>query len=115
MHRWFLFANILVHDQPFGVQLLLFFALGLPPLLLWTGFVTLSYALPFVLLLRHVVIGSLQDPASGRTSAILSILSELLQPLHWLHATLQHTLRWRTRRIALGADGTFSYIGGPAS
>jgi ceramide glucosyltransferase len=115
MHRWFLFANILVRDQPFGVQLLLFVALGLPPLLLWTGFATLSYALPLVLLLRHFVIGSLQDPASGGNSAILSILSELLQPLHWLHATLQHTLRWRTRRIALGADGTFSYIGGPAS
>jgi ceramide glucosyltransferase len=115
MHRWFLFANTLVRDQPFGVQLLLFFALGLPPLLLWTGFATLSYALPFVLLLRHVVIRSMQDPAGGGTSAIVSILSELLQPLHWLHATLQHTLRWRTRRIALGADGTFSYIGGPAS
>jgi ceramide glucosyltransferase len=115
MHRWFLFANTLVRDQTFGVQLLLFVALGLPPLLLWTGFATLSYALPFVLILRHLVIRGLQDRAGGGTSAIVSMLSELLQPLHWLHATLQHTLRWRTRRIVLGADGTFSYLGGPAS
>ncbi len=115
MHRWFLFANELVRDQTVAVQAVLFVALGLPPILLWIGLATLSYALPAALLVRHLIIRSLRDPAGGGTSVPVSILSELLQPLHWLHATLQHSLRWRTRRIALGPDGTFSYIGGPAS
>lgn len=106
MHRWFLFANTLVRDQTFGVQVLLFIALGLPPILLWIGFVTLSYALPVVLLMRHLM---LRTAGETRLSILTSIVAELLQPLHWLHATLQHTLRWRTRRIALAADGTFSY------
>lgn len=106
MHRWFLFANTLVRDQMFGVQLLLFIALGLPPILLWIGFATLSYALPVVLLVRHLM---LRAAGQTRLSIFTSIVAELLQPLHWLHALLQHTLRWRTRRIALAADGTFSY------
>lgn len=107
MHRWFVFANTLVRDQTLGVQLLLFVALGLPPLLLWIGFGTLSYALPLALLGRHLMLRTL--PGQTGLSVLPSIVAELLQPLHWLHASLQHTLRWRTRRIALGADGTFSY------
>lgn len=110
MHRWFLFANTLVRDQPLRVQLLLFVTLGLPPLLLWVGFATFSLALPFVLIARHLLLRTLRPDV--RLNPFTSILAELLQPLHWLHATLQHTLRWRTRRIALGPDGTFSYLGG---
>lgn len=114
MHRWFLFANTLVGDQPLRVQLLLFVALGLPPLLLWIGLgtsiATWSLALPFVLLIRHLLLRQLRPDV--RLNPLTSILAELLQPLHWLHASLQHTLRWRTRRIALGPDGTFSYLGG---
>ena len=39
MHRWFVFAAVLVRDQRPAVQLLLLAALGLPPLLLWTGLI----------------------------------------------------------------------------
>lgn len=123
MHRWFVFANVLVRDQPLRVQLLLFLFLGLPPILLWAGMLSLAGGLAFsallavTLLVRHVALRSLHRQVYGNLPHfhwLTSIVAELLQPLHWLHACLQHTLRWRTRRIRLDANGTFSLIGGPA-
>jgi len=110
MHRWFLFANRLVRDQPARIQLLLAIFLGLPPLLLWIG--ALCPPLWLVLLVvRHLALRRLQRRVFGvlpHLNPLTSIASELLQPLHWLHASLQRTLRWRTRRIVAAADGTFS-------
>lgn len=109
MHRWFVFANVLVRDQPVRVKLLLVLFLGLPPFLLWLGLLS-PLALTAALLARHRMLRHLQRRVFGAKphfSWWMSILAELLQPLHWLHASLQHTLRWRTRRIALGPDGTF--------
>lgn len=110
MHRWFVFANVLVSDQPARIQWLLAVFLGLPPLLLWLG--ALCPPLWLVLLVcRHLALRKLQRRVFGvlpHLNVVMSIASELLQPLHWLHACLQHTLRWRTRRIVVAADGTFS-------
>jgi ceramide glucosyltransferase len=110
MHRWFVFANVLVRDQPARIQLLLAVFLGLPPLLLWIG--ALCPPLWLVLLTgRHLALRRLQRRVFGvlpHLNVLMSIASELLQPLHWLHACFQHTLRWRTRRIVVAADGTFS-------
>ncbi len=109
MHRWFVFANVLVRDQPARVKLLLMLVLGLPPFLLWLGFLS-PLALIALLVARHLMLRNLHRRVFGEKPHfhwLMSILAELLQPLHWLHASLQHTLRWRTRRIALGPDGTF--------
>lgn len=118
MHRWFVFANVLTRDQPIGVLAVLFVFLGLPPMLLWLSVLTvfggwLALALPIALVVRHCGLRLLHRLVFGRTpafSVIHSLLAELLQPLHWLHATLQNTLRWRTRTIRLERNGTFSTL-----
>lgn len=107
MQRWFLFANVLLRDQPAKIQLLLIPFLGLPPLLFVLSFLSIfggvipTIALLAMLIIRAVIL---------RGSPLLSIASELLQPLHWLHAALQHSMQWRTRRIVLERDGTFDYL-----
>jgi ceramide glucosyltransferase len=121
MQRWFLFANVLLRDQPARLQLLVVPLLGLPPLLFALSFLSLTAGLipsllfVFALAFRHLALRSLHRLVLGETELrfhpLVSILSELLQPVHWLHASLQHTLQWRTRRIVLGPDGTFSYVG----
>jgi ceramide glucosyltransferase len=124
MHRWFVFARVLVSDQPARVALLLFVFLVLPPLLLWLGLLSLFGGLPSALLLaatlvlRHLALRRLHRTVFGGLSPfnpLMSILAELLQPLHGLHACLQTEMRWRTRRIRLGRGGTFSYLPGPDS
>jgi ceramide glucosyltransferase len=124
MHRWFVFARVLVSDQPSRVVLLLFVFLGLPPLLLWLGLLSCigglasRLLLAATLVLRHLALRSLHRTVLGGLSPfspLMSILAELLQPLHGLHACLQSDLRWRTRRIRLERGGTFSYLPGPNS
>jgi ceramide glucosyltransferase len=111
MHRWFVFANVLVRDQPARVKLLLVVFLGLPPFLLWLGLLC-PPLLIILLAARHFALRKLQRDVLGtlpHLNWLTSIASELLQPLHWLHACVQHTLRWRTRRIVPAADGSFSH------
>ena len=120
MHRWFVFANVLVQAQSWVVQSLLIVMLGLPPLLLWAGFLSLlsgyvgAVILASSLVVRHTVIRCLHRlffkplPAF---SPVVSLVSELLQPLHWLHAAISPTIIWRTRRIHVHADGSFVSLG----
>ena len=121
MHRWFVFARILVSDQPMRVLLLLLVFLGLPPFLLWMGLLSLfggwgsRLLLVATLALRHLAIRRLHWTVFGGLSpfsAPMSILAELLQPLHALHACFQSSLRWRTRRIRVERGGTFCYLRG---
>ena len=137
MQRWFLFANVLLRDQPARMQVLLIPLLGLPPVFLILSFLSLAGGaipaaiLAVVLIVRHALLRNLHQtffgqnvgrgfspPAPGggglkprpALNPFLSVLSELLQPLHWLHACVQHSMQWRTRRIELGRDGTFEYV-----
>lgn len=119
MQRWFLFANVLVRDQPLRVNLLLFLALGIGPFLLWLGLIAAAgnwRFTPFAitaLVARHVLLRTLHRRVFGRLPDFdwwTSIVAELLQPLHWLHATLRSTMAWRTRRIRVARDGTFVYL-----
>src|SRR5262249_22564537 len=126
MHRWFLFALLLLREQPAGWTLAITLLHGLPPLLLWTlllwtmtlGLATTSMstapaslapaarlaeaavALLLALLLRAAALIAVQRRLTGRSrhSPILSIVSELLQPLHLLHALVSRRIVWRTRR-----------------
>jgi ceramide glucosyltransferase len=119
MHRWFLFANILVVDQPMLVQAVLVVFLGLPSLLLWGSFLCLCGGWPGVaslaalFVIRHQIIRSLHrrflSPVP-KFSAVLSIVSELLQPIHLMHASLSRTIVWRSRRIQVGRRGSFTYV-----
>jgi ceramide glucosyltransferase len=133
MHRWFLFAGFLVRDQRLSVRVLLLVMLGLPALLLWVGLSGTS-ALTLAALLGHanasdavVAVAALGVTLIARHGLIrflhgklfegelpfrpmTSILSELLQPIHWLHSLFASEIRWRTRRIRVNRDNTFSIL-----
>jgi ceramide glucosyltransferase len=119
MHRWFAFANVLVASQRWYDQVLLAAFLGLPPLLLWLGLLSVASGWPgaaivaAALLFRHGMIRTLHYMvfrAPPAFSWYLSIIAELLQPLHLLHSIFWRTLRWRTRRVYLEPGGGFSYV-----
>lgn len=119
LHRWFVFANILVRDQRPGVALLIVLALGLPSLLLWLGFLVLFagwWGLPVLggmLLVRHVALRLLHRRVFGELTGFSwwrSVVAELLQPVHVLHSVVQPTIRWRTRRIRPTTGGAFTYL-----
>ncbi|MEN5118162.1 glycosyltransferase [Luteimonas sp. TWI662] len=117
MHRWMLFATLLLHRQPPRTRAAIVLLHGLPPLLLWAMLVALAWrpglagavAVAGVLALRAWVPWALQR-GLGVASAprpVLSLLAELLQPLHVLHAVCVRTVRWRSRRYRVHADGRF--------
>jgi ceramide glucosyltransferase len=98
--------------------MILFYAL--PPLLLWVsavqallfrGVVTISLLL-VTLMVRSLLLSSLQRHLTGRSrhSPALSIASELLQPVHLIHAILVRSIRWRTRRYRVYDNDRFVSI-----
>lgn len=107
MHRWFLFATLLLRRQPGPLQALIALLHGLPPLLLaallGTALLRPSAvawaALAGVLAVRGAGLCALQSALTGRRRhrPLLSLLSELLQPLHLLHAAVDRTILWRKR------------------
>ena len=117
MHRWTLFALLLLRTQPKRVQALVTLVLGLPPLLLmllvlraWLVPSPLAWVtLGVVLILRSIVIVSLHrvvgTPGLHRAGA--SIASELWQPVHLLHALVSPVIVWRTRRYRVRANDDF--------
>lgn len=120
MHRWMLFATLLLRRQPLRLRVLIALLHGLPPLLLWAMGVALAMqptragALGVVcaLALRAIVPAWLQRRlgVSAPQRPLLSLLAELLQPLHLLHAICVRTVRWRSRRYRVHADGGFHVV-----
>ncbi|MBG3850649.1 glycosyltransferase [Xanthomonas sp. WHRI 8391] len=117
MHRWMLFALILLRRQTLLVRSAIFVLQGLPPLLL-TGLLLCVCVQPTwlaiacaltTLLLRALLLCLVQWRVSGaiRHRPLLSICAEVLQPLHLLHAAVVRTIRWRTRRYRVLPDGRF--------
>ena len=133
MHRWFLFAGFLVRDQRLSVRIVLLVVLGLPAMLLWMGLIAASavtlaalwgdadvrcvaaavVAAGATLIVRHGLIRCLHGKVFDRETPfrpMTSLLSELLQPIHWLHSVLVPTIQWRTRRIRVHRNNTFSIL-----
>lgn len=118
MHRWFTFAQVLVFDQPKPIQALLFLFLGLPPILLWLSLISLLsfqlgiFCLVIALIIRHLTIRYLHHQIFAQSVAFsffLSIISELLQPFHLIHALIDKRIRWRNRFIRVESNGKFAY------
>jgi ceramide glucosyltransferase len=65
-----------------------------------------------LLLLRALALVHLQRSIYGRAlhAPVSSLLSELLQPLHLLHALLWRRIVWRTRRYRVRDDRHFEEI-----
>jgi len=122
MHRWFLFATLLLRTQSGQMKALIGLVQGLHPWLLWMLIaIVLSFptqvtglTLCLVLLIRSGVLCGLQKrlTAKVRHRPLLSVISELLQPLHFLHATLQRTIRWRTRVYRVRDNDDFVSVSG---
>ncbi|MDR7191879.1 ceramide glucosyltransferase [Luteimonas terrae] len=120
MHRWMLFATLLLRRQPLRMRVLITLLHGLPPLLLWAMGVALAMQPTLggalwvvgVLGVRAAVPAWLQRRlgVSAPQRPLLSLLAELLQPLHLLHASCVRTVRWRSRRYRVHADGGFHVV-----
>lgn len=116
MHRWHVFTLLLLRRQSLPVQLLIFVLHGLPPLLLVALFVATAARPSFapvlvaVLCLRLLVIVAIQRKffCEPLHRPVVSILSELLQPLHLAHALVSRTIRWRSRRYRVRDSHDFS-------
>jgi ceramide glucosyltransferase len=120
MHRWFLFALLLLREQRPAWRFVIGVTHGLPPVLLWFAlFAAISSpawpgaAIAVGLLgVRAITLVIVQRTVTGlsRHTPMLSIVVELLQPLHLLHAACWRTIRWRTRRYSVHANDDFRPI-----
>jgi ceramide glucosyltransferase len=120
MHRWFVFALLLMRRRGVFLNALMVLFYALPPLLLWVGVVqailfhhvaTISLLLA-TLVARGLLLSTLQRHLTGRSRhrPALSIASELLQPVHLIHALLVRSIRWRTRHYRVYDNDRFVSI-----
>jgi ceramide glucosyltransferase len=117
MHRWFLFALLLLREQSAAWRVLIAGLYGVPPVLLWiaivAGIVSASWAGASIvggaLVGRALTLIVVQHAITGRNrhSPLLSIASELFQPWHLVDAALRRTIRWRTRQYVVHANDDF--------
>ncbi|QDV05954.1 hypothetical protein Poly30_14570 [Planctomycetes bacterium Poly30] len=129
MHRWFVFALVLMRGLEPPQRLRLAWTLGAPPILLWWSlagvFIDRRLTIPFAALLvaRLWTLAALLEAtreAHGTEAArctdgaeifpISSIVSELLQPLHFVHALIVPRIRWRSHRMRVQKDGGFESL-----
>lgn len=117
MHRWYLFAILLFARQRIALNVVLGLLYSAHPLLLWGAVISAALypsatgwlVLAALLALRAAVLGALQKSLTGcvRMRPVISILSELAQPFHFLHALCRRTIRWRTRKYYVRANDAF--------
>ena len=120
MHRWFLFALLLLRAQPAGYRLLITVLHGVPPLLLWSLLAAVLWrpapvtvlVVAATLVVRAFAIVAVHRAlrAPGQHAPLLSILSELLQPLHLVHAAVWRRITWRTRRYRVFDASRFEAV-----
>ncbi len=117
MHRWMLFARLLVErESPVGKAVVVGL-LGTPPPLLGvligqallrrrTGPLALAVT---TLAVRQLTLATLNRRlGAGPVDPFLSPLAELLVPVHMLHALLDRTVTWRSRRYVVHAADSFA-------
>jgi ceramide glucosyltransferase len=120
MHRWYVFALLLMRRQGVGINAVILALYGLQPVLLAIAIIEVSFfpsigrviALFAALSIRATVLASLQWRISGviRHRPLLSILSELVQTLHLGHALLVKTIRWRSRHYRVYNNDRFTSV-----
>ncbi|MDA8477607.1 glycosyltransferase [Citrobacter sp. Awk 4] len=116
MHRWFLFATLLMREKSAAINLTIFLLQGLHPLLLWALLIlafggTAQCALLLgVFVIRHLALRYVQRAVAAEIPShpFLSLLSELLQPFHLLNALGNRTIYWRSRRYRIFSNDCFT-------
>jgi ceramide glucosyltransferase len=144
MHRWFLFALLLMKKQPLRLRLVIALLDAVPPLLL-LGLVVIAAmevisavvgvvgivgvgevaaagaaaavtpvltVLAATLGLRGFCLAGVQRAVYGRAlhAPLTSVVSELLQPFHLLHAACRRRIVWRTRRYRVYSESRFTSL-----
>ena len=118
MHRWMLFAHLLLRTQPLSQRLRIVFGQGLPSLLPLAAVIASSCAPTSAGVVALVagacmhVLGrrALQRACAGtaaKAEPATSLLVALLLPLHLLHALLDRRIRWRAHRYRVFANDRF--------
>ncbi len=121
MHRWMLFARLLLRTQPWPARLRIALGQGLPTIspLIATTALTVAPSWPgaiaFMLGALAHVFGrrALQRACVGeaaRIEPLSSLLVALLLPLHLLHALLDSRIRWREHRYRVIANDRFEEL-----
>ena len=117
MHRWMLFAHLLLRRQPPGTMAAIGVLHGLPPSLLWVvvaDSLRSRRLLPLAAVLgaRTLLLRAVQRRVYGRSlhAPGPSLVSELAQPAHVAHGAVQRTIRWRTRTYRVRAEDDFSPV-----
>jgi ceramide glucosyltransferase len=120
MHRWFLFALLLLERVSPRERARIAVDHVVPPLLLWAVvLVTLTSpsrgnlaTVAVLLAARSAAHEDLQRRIYGRSRhrPLVSIVSELVEPLHALHALARKSIRWRSRRIVVRAADDFTVV-----
>lgn len=116
MHRWFLFATLLMREKSAAINLTIFLLQGLHPLLLWAllimafGGSAQCALLLGVFVIRHLALRYVQRAVAAEIPShpFLSLLSELLQPFHLLNALGNRTIYWRSRRYRIFSNDCFT-------
>ncbi|KTF37683.1 glycosyltransferase family 21 protein [Xanthomonas vesicatoria] len=117
MHRWMLFALILLRRQRVRTRSAIGLLQGLPPLMLvavligtclWPSWPVLA-GLVTTVVVRASLLCAVQWRVTGalRHRPLWSLCAECLQPLHLLHAAMVRTIRWRSRRYRVLSNGCF--------
>ncbi|MDB6078348.1 MAG: hopanoid biosynthesis associated glycosyl transferase protein HpnI [Akkermansiaceae bacterium] len=117
-HRWHLFALLLLRKQPPRYRAAIFLLHGWHPLVLWALLACLLAAPSWpataivagFLLVRAALIRIVQRRLFHQTLHLpgVSLLSEMLQPLHLVHAALVKIIDWRGRRYRVFASDHFT-------
>ncbi|WAC19252.1 glycosyltransferase [Luteolibacter sp. SL250] len=117
MHRWYLFALLLVRGQSPARQVVIFAMYGWHQLLLWVPLVflvirpslRLAVFTVIVFIVRSFILQLMQAGVFGMPihRPFASLISELLQPLHMIHALVNRRIRWRSRRYRVFASDRF--------
>lgn len=117
LHRWMLFANLLLRRQPVRTVAAISVLHGTHPNLLWAvvvGAVRERRPGPLLAVLggRALLLRLVQRRIYGRSlhRPGVSLASELVQPLHLAHGAVQRTIRWRTHTYRVVADDDFREV-----
>lgn len=121
MHRWMLFARLLLRTQPWPARLRIVLGQGLPTMLplIATTVLAIAPSWPGVVAFAMGAIAhlfgrrALQRACAGKAARIeplSSLLVALLLPLHLLHALLDTRIRWREHRYRVIANDRFEEL-----
>ncbi len=118
MHRWMVFGRLLFEAQPWSKRLALGLFLAAPSMLLlvatltaWMSWISLA-CIVIVLTVRWWMLRQLSRAVFGKNllQPALSLLAELIQPLHVIHSLMQRTIQWRTHRIVVQSAKSFRIV-----